>query len=75
MHASLERVRAVKQLHEQRWLALTGVVAVGIGQQLDGSPQIVISVEADPERFRPDIPELVEDVAVEIRVTGPMRAL
>jgi hypothetical protein len=72
---SLDRVRAVKRLHEKRWLACDGVVAVGIGQRADGSPQIVVSVEADAARIRREIPEQVEGVPVEIRVTGQMRAL
>jgi hypothetical protein len=75
MSESLERVRAVKQLHEQRWLALAGVVAVGIGQRPEGTPQIVVSVEAESERIRREIPESVEGVAVEIKVTGSLRAL
>ena len=75
MSESLDRVRAVKQLHEQRWLTFTGVVAVGIGQRSDGSPQIVVSVEAEPERIRREIPEQIEGVCVEIQVTGSMRAL
>jgi hypothetical protein len=75
MSESLDRVRAVKRLHEQRWLACKGVVGVGIGQRSDGNPHIVVSVEAEPERIRREIPEQVEGVEVEIRVTGPLRAL
>lgn len=74
MSESLERVRAVKQMHQQRWLALPGVLGVGIGQRDDG-PQIVVMVEAEPERIRREIPEEVEGVAVEIQVTGTLRAL
>jgi hypothetical protein len=75
MSESLDRVRAVKQQHEKRWMACAGVVGVGIGQRGDGSPQIIVSVEADAERIRREIPEQVEGVPVEIRVTGHMRAL
>ena len=49
---SLERVRAVKQAHEKRWLQCAGVVAVGIAQRPDGSPHIIVSVEAEAERIR-----------------------
>ncbi|MGI9179289.1 MAG: hypothetical protein ACR2H9_02075 [Longimicrobiaceae bacterium] len=75
MAESLERVRAIKRAHEQRWLTLAGVVAVGIGQRADGSPQIIVSAETDSARIRREIPEQVEGVPVEIRVTGPLRAL
>lgn len=74
MTHSLERARTVKQAHESRWLTLKGVVAVGIGQLDDGRPGIIISVEADSDRIRRQIPEQVEGVPVEIRVTGPIRA-
>ena len=75
MSEPLEEVRAVKQKHETRWLACPGVVAVGIGQRVDGKPKIVVSVESDSVRIRREIPEEVEGVPVEIQVTGPMRAL
>ncbi len=75
MAESLDRVRAVKQAHEQRWLVLDGVVAVGIGQRADGTPQIVVSVEADSARLRRQIPQQAEGVPIEIQVTGPLRAL
>jgi hypothetical protein len=75
MAASEERARQVKRTYEDRWLALEGVVAVGIGQDERGEPSIVVSVEADGERFRRWIPERVDGVRVEIRVTGPMQAL
>lgn len=74
MDESIERARRVKQTHESRWLALPGVVAVGIGQGTDGAPTIIVSVEADTERIHRHIPERVDDVPVEIRVAGPIRA-
>lgn len=75
MGESLDRVRAVKQRHEARWLALAGVTAVGIGRGADGDPQIVVSLAAESARIRREIPEEVEGVPVEIRVSGPLRAL
>lgn len=69
-------IRGVKRRHEARWLALKGVVAVGIGLLGDGSTGIVVSVEADSERerLRQEIPAEVDGVPVELRVTGPVRA-
>jgi hypothetical protein len=74
MDESIERARRVKQTHESRWLALRGVVAVGIAQGADGTPTIIVSVETDSERIHRQIPERVDDVPVEIRVAGPVRA-
>jgi hypothetical protein len=73
MESSLERVRRVKRDAEREWLALPGVVAVGIGQDGGGAPVIVVSVEALTESVRESLPPQREGVAVEIRVTGPIQ--
>lgn len=70
----LAHVRAIKQANEARWLALKGVVAVGIGLLADGRTGIVVSVESADERIGKEIPALVQDVPVEIRVIGPVKA-
>jgi hypothetical protein len=74
MDESIERARRVKQTHESRWLALRGVVAVGIAQRADGTPTIIVSVETDSDPIHRQIPERVDDVPVEIRVAGPIQA-
>lgn len=75
MSDMLARIRAVKQSHEARWLALKGVVAVGIGLLGDGGTGIVVSIETDGERERleREIPAEIQGVPVELRVTGPVR--
>lgn len=75
MNNDPSRAVEVKRKHEKAWLAVRGVVAVGVGQGADTAPCIVVSVESDPERIRREIPAEVEGVPVEIRVSGPMRAL
>ncbi|MER3525348.1 MAG: hypothetical protein C4326_15220 [Ignavibacteria bacterium] len=71
----IERIKAVKQKHERTWLALDGVVAVGIGTLRSGATGIVISVREDTGALRTKLPEKIEDVEIEIRVSGPLRAL
>ena len=75
MNDPLTKAREVKRQNEDRWLAMEGVVAVGIGQGEDERPKVVVSVEADSARLRRDIPEDVEGVEVEIQITGPMRPM
>jgi hypothetical protein len=75
MSDELERAKRVKREHESRWLSLDGVVAVGVGQTADGRPAVVVSVRADSARLRRALPERVDGVPVEVRVSGDLRAL
>ncbi|MCB0291119.1 MAG: hypothetical protein KDH97_12755 [Calditrichaeota bacterium] len=72
--ADIEQIKAVKRAHERAWMALEGVEAVGIGITSSGHTGIIISVSANPTRFRRQIPERIDDVPVEIRVSGPIIA-
>jgi hypothetical protein len=70
----VDQLKAVKSAHEAEWLAIEGVVAVGIGSGVDGSPCIVISVEHDSPRVQREVLARVPGVPVEIRVIGTPRA-
>lgn len=72
--AAIAEIRAVKQAHEARWLALPGVVAVGIGRTAGGGNGIIVSVERASGRLRMEIPGEIDGVIVEIRETGALRA-
>ncbi len=64
----------VKSRHEARLLGMPGVVGVGLGTS-DGGPVIRVYVSKDTPRVRKALPESLEDVPVEIIVSGPIRAL
>jgi hypothetical protein len=70
----VDPLRVVRSAHEATWLAIEGVVAVGIGVLADGSHGIVVSVERDSERVRREVLAVVPGVPVEIRVSGPAEA-
>ncbi|HHJ53433.1 MAG TPA: hypothetical protein ENJ89_09585 [Caldithrix abyssi] len=72
---SLDKIKRVKSKYQRAWLSIPGVVAVGIGTLRDGSAGIIVSVERPDETVRQQIPERVEDVPVEIQVTGKIKAL
>ncbi|GAB2510891.1 hypothetical protein GCM10027084_27550 [Pseudoxanthomonas sangjuensis] len=72
--AAIAEIRAVKQAHEARWLALPDVVAVGIGRTASGGNGIIVSVQQASGRLRMEIPDEIDGVAVEIRETGALRA-
>lgn len=75
MHSTPERIAAVKKTHESSWLAVDGVVAVGIGRISGNRIGIVISVKKDCASIRARIPPSVEGVAVELRETGEIHPL
>lgn len=53
---------------------MRGVVGVGIGQK-DGKDTIRIYVAEDLPKIRTKIPDSLDDVPVEIVVSGPFKAL
>ncbi len=70
----LERIKSIKRANEKRWLAIDGVVAVGIGTTSSGSACLVVSVKENVAGIRKLIPYRVENVEVEIRETGEFKA-
>jgi hypothetical protein len=70
----MESVEEVKRRHEARIMKVRGVVGVGIGQK-DGKETIRIYVQEDLPKIRTKLPESLDDVPVEIVVTGSFRAL
>ena len=69
---SMNQVLQVKRRYEKTWLAIDGVVAVGIGSTADNRTAIVVSVTDTVARLRTRIPQAVEGVPVEVRTTGPL---
>lgn len=67
-------VEEVKRRHEARLMKMRGVVGVGIGRK-DGKDCIRIYVEDDSPKILAALPQAVEEVPVEIVVSGRFRAL
>ena len=67
-------VEEVKKRHEARLLKTPGVVGVGIGRS-GGKPVIRVYVAKDSPKVRKAVPDALEDVPVEIVVSGPFKAL
>lgn len=72
MAPSMDRVLQVKRKHENAWLSIDGVVAVGVGTTSDNLAAIVVSVASGSAPVRARIPQAVEGVPVEVRVTGQL---
>jgi hypothetical protein len=74
MDERMGSVEEVKRRHEARIMKVRGVVGVGIGQK-DGKETIRIYVQEDLPKIRTKLPESLDDIPVEIVVTGSFRAL
>lgn len=75
MSENMEKIRSIKSTNERNWMALPGVVAVGIGLVSGGKTGIVISVAKNLSEIRSKIPATVEGIPVEVQETGEIRAL
>lgn len=66
-------VEEVKRRHELHLMRTPGVVGVGIGRK-DGKDCIRIYVEKDSARILAALPKSLEDVPVEVIVSGTFEA-
>ncbi|HKW42739.1 MAG TPA: hypothetical protein VJP06_01005 [Thermoplasmata archaeon] len=67
-------IEEIKRRHEARLMKMRGVVGVGIGKK-DGKDVIRIYVEEDNPKIRTTLPQALDEVPVEIVVSGSFRAL
>jgi len=74
MSDQIEKIRAVKLKYEKSWMALEGIVAVGIGKTSAGKTGIIVSVKEDVKKYRRKIADEIEGVPVEIQETGEIKA-
>lgn len=72
--ANIEKIRRIKSENTKKWLALDGVVAIGIGKVSSGEPGLIISVKNNLEKVRSEIPGKIDDVIIEIQQSGPIKA-
>ncbi len=67
-------VEEVKRRHEASLMKIRGVVGVGIGRK-DGKDCIRVYVEKDSPKILAALPSDLEDVPVEIVISGAFKAL
>ena len=53
---------------------MKGVVAVGIGNTANGTPGIIISVQENVAIYHGQIPESIDNIPIEIQITGEIKA-
>ncbi|HYM40624.1 MAG TPA: hypothetical protein VEY12_10895 [Thermoplasmata archaeon] len=67
-------VEEVKKRNEARLMKTPGVVGVGIGRS-GGKTVIRVYVAKDSPKVRKAVPRMLENVPVEVVVSGPFKAL
>jgi hypothetical protein len=68
------QVERVKKRHEGELLSLDGVQGVGIGDDDQGQPAIMVYVEEGSDRARRRIPARLENVPVVVEESEPFAA-
>jgi len=71
---NIEKISRIKNENAKKWLALDGVIAIGIGKVSSGKPGLIISVKNNIEKVRVEIPDKIDDVIIEIQKSGPITA-
>ena len=72
--AMTETIQNVKAKHQERLMALPGVVSVGIGLDADGKPAIVVGLVDPQAQASLELPQTLDGSPVISQVIGPVRA-
>jgi hypothetical protein len=67
-------IKDVKTQHEERLLQLPGVVSVGIGQDENGNPAIIVSLAHPDTDTESQLPNLLEGYPVLVQIVGRIKA-
>jgi len=70
---SLAQARRIKEKHSDRLVSRPGVWGVGVEQDADGTPVLVIHTDAGQRRGLADLPTELEGVPVRIVEDAPFR--
>lgn len=72
---AIEHAVKVKNRHEQNMLQIDGVVGIGVGLSGTEAPAIKIYLKEDRPETRSRIPAALDDVPVQVVVTGAIEAI
>jgi len=67
-------IEQVKTAHQERLLALPGVVSVGIGRDAQGQSVIVVGLDQPRPQTQAAIPQELEGYPVRVDIVGTIRA-
>ena len=67
-------IKDVKSHHEESLLQLPGVVSVGIGQDENGNPAIIVGLERPDPKAESQLPTQLKGYPVVVRIVGRIKA-
>lgn len=67
-------IQEVKKKHENRLMALPGVVSVGIGRDREGNPAVIVGLDGPRSETQARIPPQLEGYPIVIQILGPIKA-
>lgn len=67
-------IQEVKEKHAERFMAMAGVVSVGIGKNPDGQFVIIIGLDGPHPKTVEEIPKTLEGYPVRVEIIGPVKA-
>jgi hypothetical protein len=68
-------IQEIKEKHAGRFLAMPGVVSVGIGRDPDGKPVIIVGLDGLHPQTQTKLPEILDSYPVHVEIIGPVKAL
>lgn len=74
MPDEMDKIRQLKRSNEREWMALDGVVAVGIGLTEAKEAGIIISVKKDRQAIRSKIPAELNGIRIDVIESGEIVA-
>ncbi len=67
---AINKAIAAKNRHQDSIMAIDGVVGVGVGHSKEDQPVVQVYLKSDSGQTRSKLPKVLDDVAVEVIVTG-----
>ena len=67
-------VQEVKKTHEAELMATPGVVSVGVGQDENGKPVIIVGLDQPRPEAQELLPQSLDGYPVVVRIIGPIKA-
>ncbi len=68
------KAKELKERYKQSWLAMDGVVAVGVGLVDREQVGIIISAQKNIEKIRTLIPDHLEGIPIKVQESGEIKA-
>jgi hypothetical protein len=67
-------IQEVKAKHKDRFLAMPGVVSVGIGRSPDGQSVIIVGLDGPRPQTVKQVPKLLDGYPVRVEIIGRVKA-